>query len=344
MNIIKYNTKREPWTKLEDEIIFNELKEKGHISFQHLIDKNRYKFHPSRTVRSLEAHFYRLKRAGEFEAFEKSTVEEEEEKKIKKSKIEEGGNQEDEEEVFENVEEIMDEIVEKKISTKIKKSEILKEKRESKQAIKLEKEHYINQLNSSNIDISNPIFAELIGEKKKFKITKIETFLGRKGKKNNCQIDIELSKTGNLQTSKQQATIELQKTITNSFQFLLKNQGRKSIFVNDFEVLFGSEKYINHQDFISFPSTGTKIEYQKFLFSIHKNEIESWIVEYEKQNQSTNLITIKKEQSKQTNTSSKENEEEEEIEDEIEQPPPSQITKITTNEEESKEDLMEEED
>eukprot|EP01080_Neovahlkampfia_damariscottae_P000859 gene859-9108_t len=268
MNVIRYNTKRIPWMKEEDEIIINELKEKGHISFQHLIDRNRYKFHPSRTVRSLEAHFYRLKRAGEFEVFEKLAAEE------KKS------NETIKDEGFDSIEDIMDEVVEKKISTKMNKSEILKEKREAKQAIKLEKEHYLNQVNT-NEDINNPVFAELVGEKITYKVRKVISYLGRKGKKNNCQIDFELSKTGNLQTSKQQAIIELQKTKTNSFQFLLKNLGKKSIFVDDFEVIGGSEKYINHQNFISFPlgTTPSKLDLKKFLFSIHKNEIEKWMKE-----------------------------------------------------------------
>jgi hypothetical protein len=61
------NTKRVPWTEEENKIITNELKRRKFISFQHLIDSNREKLHPSRTVKSLEAHFYRLKRNGAFD-------------------------------------------------------------------------------------------------------------------------------------------------------------------------------------------------------------------------------------------------------------------------------------
>ncbi len=73
------NTKRVPWTEEENKIIIDEvrcyrflpntrqLKRRKFISFQHLIDSNRERLHPSRTVRSLEAHFYRLKRNGAFD-------------------------------------------------------------------------------------------------------------------------------------------------------------------------------------------------------------------------------------------------------------------------------------
>jgi hypothetical protein len=64
MVILSQNSKRAPWNEEEDEIIYSELKKKGYISFHYLLDHYRYQFHPSRTIRSLEAHFYRLKRNG----------------------------------------------------------------------------------------------------------------------------------------------------------------------------------------------------------------------------------------------------------------------------------------
>jgi hypothetical protein len=79
MVILLQTSKRVPWSDAEDEIIMDEvlmfmiiliekkLKKRGFISFQYLLDKYRDKFHPSRTIRSLEAHFYRLKRNGVFD-------------------------------------------------------------------------------------------------------------------------------------------------------------------------------------------------------------------------------------------------------------------------------------
>jgi hypothetical protein len=271
MNILKYNTKRIPWLKEEDDIIVNELKEKGHISFHHLIDKYRYQFHPSRTVRSLEAHFYRLKRSGIYDEFEKA------------ANLEKKNNSDPtRDEGVEDIDEISDQVIEKKISTKLTKSEVLKEKRESKQAIKLEKEHFMNPLPVSSTE--NPVFADLSGDKLVYPITKFISFIGRKGKKNNCQIDIDLTKIGSsaLQTSKQQASIELQLTQDGSYQFILKNLGKKSIFVNDFEVNENCEKYIYHQNLISFSSATRSAESKKLLFSVHKTEIDDLISKHSK--------------------------------------------------------------
>jgi hypothetical protein len=270
MNVLKYNTKRIPWLKEEDDIIVNELRDKGHISFHHLIDKYRYQFHPSRTVRSLEAHFYRLKRSGIYDEFEKA------------ANLEKKNNSDTtREEGVEDIDEITDQVFEKKISTKLTKSEVLKEKKESKQAIKLEKEHFMNPLVVSN---ENPVFADLSGDKLVYPITKFVSFIGRKGKKNNCQIDIDLTKIGSsaLQTSKQQASIELQLTQDGSYQFILKNLGKKSIFVNDFEVTESSEKYIYHQNLISFSSATRSAESKKLLFSVHKTEIDDLISKHSK--------------------------------------------------------------
>jgi len=84
--ILRATTKRVPWNEEEDELILSELKAKGSVSFQHLLDQYRDRFHPSRTVRSLEAHFYRLKRSGNFTEVENENVEKKEKEKREKSK------------------------------------------------------------------------------------------------------------------------------------------------------------------------------------------------------------------------------------------------------------------
>ena len=59
--------KRVPWTDLEDNLILEEAKKNGHINFASLHENNRLLFHPTRSVRSIEAHFYRMKKGGAFE-------------------------------------------------------------------------------------------------------------------------------------------------------------------------------------------------------------------------------------------------------------------------------------
>eukprot|EP00762_Andalucia_godoyi_P003478 ANDGO_04324.mRNA.1 hypothetical protein len=56
--------KRVPWTATEDQILTDEYLKKGIVNFDFMLDKFRQVFHPSRTAKSVEAHFYKLRRAG----------------------------------------------------------------------------------------------------------------------------------------------------------------------------------------------------------------------------------------------------------------------------------------
>lgn len=55
-------TKRVLWTPKEEEILTQEASKADFPGFQTLLEDFRNKFHPSRTARSLEAHYYKMKR------------------------------------------------------------------------------------------------------------------------------------------------------------------------------------------------------------------------------------------------------------------------------------------
>lgn len=55
-------TKRVLWTPKEEEILTREASKPDFAGFQTLLEDFRNKFHPSRTARSLEAHYYKMKR------------------------------------------------------------------------------------------------------------------------------------------------------------------------------------------------------------------------------------------------------------------------------------------
>eukprot|EP01119_Soliformovum_irregulare_P025141 TRINITY_DN9229_c0_g1_i1.p1 TRINITY_DN9229_c0_g1~~TRINITY_DN9229_c0_g1_i1.p1 ORF type:complete len:226 (-),score=42.29 TRINITY_DN9229_c0_g1_i1:669-1346(-) len=61
MSTLPSQTKRVLWSPLEEEILRQEA---GNMSFLHILEKFRDKFHSSRTAKSLEAHYYRMKRTG----------------------------------------------------------------------------------------------------------------------------------------------------------------------------------------------------------------------------------------------------------------------------------------
>eukprot|EP00818_Percolomonas_sp_WS_P009420 CAMPEP_0117445870 /NCGR_PEP_ID=MMETSP0759-20121206/6031_1 /TAXON_ID=63605 /ORGANISM="Percolomonas cosmopolitus, Strain WS" /LENGTH=576 /DNA_ID=CAMNT_0005238085 /DNA_START=130 /DNA_END=1860 /DNA_ORIENTATION=+ len=59
-------TRRIPWTREEDDIIKEQVEKHGYLAAPVVLDQYKEHFHPTRTVKTLEAHFYRLKRAGEY--------------------------------------------------------------------------------------------------------------------------------------------------------------------------------------------------------------------------------------------------------------------------------------
>lgn len=63
MSNLPTTAKRVLWTSLEEEILKQEVNG-SFISFQYILEKYRDKFHSSRTAKSLEAHYYRMKRTG----------------------------------------------------------------------------------------------------------------------------------------------------------------------------------------------------------------------------------------------------------------------------------------
>jgi hypothetical protein len=144
------NTKRVPWTEEENKIIIDELKRRKFISFQHLIDSNRERLHPSRTVRSLEAHFYRLKRNGAFDDIDHyHGLSKKEENTILQMK-DQAENLTDVEREIMNSNEIAKQArtgasSRNSSTTGMTKQTKMQEKKEAKQVAKLEKSHAINQ-------------------------------------------------------------------------------------------------------------------------------------------------------------------------------------------------------
>jgi len=211
--ILRATTKRVPWNEEEDELILSELKAKGSVSFQHLLDQYRDRFHPSRTVRSLEAHFYRLKRSGNFTEVENENVEKKEKEKREKAsqkliEKEEGV------EKFSNVEKDAIQLIPK--NTKIQKEERIIEKRDSKKALKLEKELQLNPFKSEES------YAEFTAENVKFKMERPIAVIGRRDSKDS-KVDINLSTVGNKNTSKisrKQAILEMTIQKKTKFKFI----------------------------------------------------------------------------------------------------------------------------
>jgi len=206
----KSGLKRVPWTEEENAIILDELKKKGFIGFQQILDKYRDQFHPCRTVKSLEAHFYRLKRTGALDDIDHYHGLVKNVPSTQKQTLSEA-----EEDIFnEPVEDIPED-------ESITKSRRHKEKRDSKAATKLEKElaqdRYLPKKKKKKSNASKPreeqqppvaqtslqeinddqeydsyIFAILEGSKSFQKITKEETLIGRQSQNNKVDIDLSL--------------------------------------------------------------------------------------------------------------------------------------------------------
>ncbi|KAL0480253.1 microspherule protein 1 [Acrasis kona] len=218
------NSKRVPWTEEENKMILDELKRRKFISFQHFIDSNRERLHPTRTVKSLEAHFYRLKRSGTFDGIDHyhglSTK--------KDDGVSAVESLTDAEKEVMNTNEIAKQArapsrTNPNTSTKQSKAQ---EKKEAKQIVKLEKSHSISnslkppskkrprpseseEEDQTDDNDSLPLLAVLEGEKCKFEIRTQTTILGRKNK--HLPVDCDLSLEGNAgKVSRQQASITLQ--------------------------------------------------------------------------------------------------------------------------------------
>jgi hypothetical protein len=202
------STKRVPWTEEENAIIIDELKKKRYLGFQQLMDKYRDEFHPCRTVKSLEAHFYRLKRNGVFDEIDHLHG-------LTKNTPGSTNNQtidEVEDEIFnENFEE-----PEEEPAKKVRKNQ---EKRDSKAATKLEKELAVDKhipkkrkrkqtTKAAATEIkeeavaepqatteqyeSTYIFALLDGAHTLMRITNEETLIGRQTASNKVDVDLAL--------------------------------------------------------------------------------------------------------------------------------------------------------
>ena len=59
--------KRVLWNEWEEEILRYEVVVNHQFQFQHVLEKYRSQFHSSRTAKSLEAHYYRMKRSHNLE-------------------------------------------------------------------------------------------------------------------------------------------------------------------------------------------------------------------------------------------------------------------------------------
>mmetsp|Transcript_15814 Transcript_15814/g.17569 ORF Transcript_15814/g.17569 Transcript_15814/m.17569 type:complete len:497 (+) Transcript_15814:52-1542(+) len=68
--------KRVQWSKIEDDVLKSEVGKSGPSvnNFQQVLEKHRLIFHPTRTAKSLEAHYYRLKRSGSLNSSHNSSV------------------------------------------------------------------------------------------------------------------------------------------------------------------------------------------------------------------------------------------------------------------------------
>lgn len=63
VNAFKNPNKRALWSEEEDALIMSEMKKNGPVQFASLLSKNRSVFHPMRTVKTLEGHYWKLKRS-----------------------------------------------------------------------------------------------------------------------------------------------------------------------------------------------------------------------------------------------------------------------------------------
>jgi hypothetical protein len=100
--------KRVPWTKPEDDLIMKFFHDNGTMNFELMLDKYRGVFHPSRSIKSLEAHFYKLRRSGKLpdpEGFAAPTVGPGSRKRARAAVKEEEEEDEEDEEVEEEEEE-----------------------------------------------------------------------------------------------------------------------------------------------------------------------------------------------------------------------------------------------
>lgn len=63
-------SRRVLWSEFEEQVLAREVRQSEELStFQRVLENNRASFHPSRTAKSLEAHYYRMKRKGTLDKF-----------------------------------------------------------------------------------------------------------------------------------------------------------------------------------------------------------------------------------------------------------------------------------
>lgn len=176
----------------------------------------------------------------------------------------------------------------------ITREDILQERKESKQAVKLEKEHSFEQpLDSYPFTKNQFVFAELQGKNTKLFITKETSLVGRKN--SEFQVDLDLSLEGEAKKiSRRQATIYIvaitktktsqsaigsgkkssskkSKNITVIGQFKIKNIGKRNILVNNEAIAPEQEKILHHNCLLEFPGG------LRFVVHINQAEVDKWL-------------------------------------------------------------------
>jgi hypothetical protein len=131
----------------------------------------------------------------------------------------------------------------------------------------MEKELEVNPLEKGG-----NYFATLEGEKFKFNVSKISNVIGRADAK--ALVDINLKPCGEKASkiSRRQALITLV-VDGNVPKFVLRNEGKKSIYVNDIQLNMGETKELANNEMIGFPGD------VKFLFVMNHSTLNKWLQE-----------------------------------------------------------------
>ncbi|KAL0212808.1 hypothetical protein RCL1_006434 [Eukaryota sp. TZLM3-RCL] len=252
--------KRAKWTDLEEKLL-REGVAHNFISFSDILEKNRSKFHPTRTPKSLEAHYYKMKRSGNLPAA------------VPMSSISSATN-------AEPSSSLMSTALDIESGNVIAEQTVVEDSMPA--AVILNLEHYTKPI-PEFLGYTYPP-ALLVGRVSHFQISSSVTFIGR-STKGGPKVDIDVSKEACVgSVSRRQAVI-----VIDDGKFSIKNLGKNPIVVNGNAVL--SEEMVDLED-----RSLLEFSFARFILFIYPDNFDNISVYDASVTTSTPSMTIKQEE------------------------------------------------
>lgn len=267
--------KKEPWSQEEENIIIQQLISYGYLASELVLGEYKDIFHPSRTVKSLEAHFYSMKLSGRFNRilhFHHSVFEWEQLRSMYISQAKEAGvniiidhslptPQLDLSSNKRKRENDINQIKKRKLLNSNLKPFTIFSSTENSIIEPTQYEEHENLFNIIQLEncITNQFpdaYAIFENDRISFPITKFETIFGRQTE--NFQIadyDVSLLHPESKQfISRKQATVNIKVSKKDStVYFTIKNTGKKPIFVNERRIERNFSSKLVTNTFVVFP-------------------------------------------------------------------------------------------